>query len=654
MSLKGASLSRDARTLQLLMLAIDNLVNVSTIRIINGHWNLTVPLLRGFLRADRPCITRLRRLWLEGCSLDGVGLESAGMSALGLENLHMRLLKLEETLVEPDTIHVRSRQGPLNRALPDGAGGAYFSPSAWEEAPRSWPCQLPPEPTKASDMIKAIDDGIYMKLPQVCAFLAQKQFSQPLSYVDTSSTASSFMLSALQSSSTTLTSLSLDWILSQPSAVYHEDTVICHEPPVFPTLLLELARLRFPHLRSFGLSNAGKTRTFYPRDVYLLRPGRGQSDELLSFIEAHPKIESLAWRMDRFFSPVQPTSEVAARADAVIANLSRKLTHLRLESRMISSYDLLTDNVLESAKEPTKILRREFISGFAAHMTRLEQLEVEGPLPRDERREILRALGRCPLKAVVMLGKYCPIGNSWGLTGRRLMELDPRQSDLVEFLNEEQVVSVPELLPLPSASSGLNGFYRPSYGWQPGPPLLHALASCHASTITYLKFCGSDGSPILHSLSRDRNRLLEPLCHFHRLKRLVLSMYLSDYFEDARRDQEIIRYWLDRRNPSSMAIVGPDQGEEENPWGVLLREKFSPTAIANATAAMLGPVLSERAKSQPGGISLGVVFCMGDGAGDEFDLDMRLGPGDQVSDIVGPRERDDMDRMRQRLESREF
>lgn len=61
--------------------------------------------------------------------------------------------------------------------------------------------------------------------------------------------------------------------------------------------------------------------------------------------------------------------------------------------------------------------RRAFISEFASKMQTVEDLKIEGGIPRDERRETLRAMGACPLRKVVLIGVNSPAGNTWGLHG---------------------------------------------------------------------------------------------------------------------------------------------------------------------------------------------------------------------------------------------
>lgn len=61
--------------------------------------------------------------------------------------------------------------------------------------------------------------------------------------------------------------------------------------------------------------------------------------------------------------------------------------------------------------------RRAFISEFASKMQKVEDLKIEGGIPRDERRETLRAMGASPLRKVVLIGVNSPAGNTWGLHG---------------------------------------------------------------------------------------------------------------------------------------------------------------------------------------------------------------------------------------------
>lgn len=101
MYFNAENLSQDNRTHTLLWLALRNLVNVHTLRIIYGHYNLTRILLAAFLDPKRPQRVPLRKLWLESCCPSGFGTNytnfcSPGYST-GLESVHIRRLRAESS-----------------------------------------------------------------------------------------------------------------------------------------------------------------------------------------------------------------------------------------------------------------------------------------------------------------------------------------------------------------------------------------------------------------------------------------------------------------------------------------------------------------------------------------------------------------------------
>lgn len=50
----------------------------------------------------------------------------------------------------------------------------------------------------------------------------------------------------------------------------------------------------------------------------------------LEFIEAHPKLQSLAWPMSQFFSD-EPRADIALRVQNVVNKLGRTLVNLRVD-----------------------------------------------------------------------------------------------------------------------------------------------------------------------------------------------------------------------------------------------------------------------------------------------------------------------------------
>ena len=275
-------------------------------------------------------------------------------------------------------------------------------------------------------------------------------------------------------------------------------------------------------------------------------------------------------------------------------------------------------------------------------------------MPRDERRELVRAVHRCPLKKLVIIGVCCQLGNTWGPNGIDLAEpINPDEIDVLEG-EDKDMTWKHGLKPL--ESPGANFKFEANYGWPPGPPLLHTVASFHAATITELKFCGYKGAPVLFSPTPITKPLLAPLEHFHSLKTLIMSFWLTTRFEQAPRDAEVIAYWLNTRSPSSTALVRVvDEDEELEGWAKELRTKFAPDALAWRVTNFIGPYLSPVAKKRAGGVEVRASFCVGDWGG-IFDLDVSIvqSLGNKCVGFKGPREELEGERRRQKLGDRRW
>jgi hypothetical protein len=186
--------------------------------------------------------------------------------------------------------------------------------------------------------------------------------------------------------------------------------------------------LRFPHLRALQFRNAVVLETMHPQGLYLFDQaripfhddweanmvlGHNYKERLdlgcLKFMEYHTNLQCLAWPMDGFFSDQPLRSDIADRVEAVINNLGRTLLDLRVDMLYIGQGERQTDDFASSTRDR----RRRFISGFAARMTKVESVKIEGGIPRDERREVIRALHACPLKKIVMIGVCSAVGNTW-------------------------------------------------------------------------------------------------------------------------------------------------------------------------------------------------------------------------------------------------
>ncbi|KAJ4313566.1 hypothetical protein N0V94_006890 [Neodidymelliopsis sp. IMI 364377] len=650
-------------------LAIRNLVNVHTLRIVYGHWHLTSALISGLLDCQRSKNVPLRKLWLESCAFDIRDIQFLVPTATtGLESIRLRRLRVEP--LSPRNKH--------DMAFPDfklTRGGQYYQmhngAGTWVGTTVVFAREGLPDrllmPTSEELVQKGneYDNAIWAELPEVVEYIDDCPVDidsreppppmRPMQWL-------------FQFSQPTLTRLDLDWILwrQRDYDAYDESS----------SLFKDLATMRFPHLVALQMRNAVLSLTKLPDDVFLLE------DTFLSFLEAHPKIKCLAWPLDKFYNHTRPSVEVQSRCRTLVAHMAMVLTDLRLDTYYAGSGEPMTDDssTLEATQE--RIRRRRFIADFAPHMRRVRQIKLEGGIPRDEKREILRALHFCPLRKIVFIGVSFPVGNTWGHQGSRLKQLDQgHSSDFAYDLEEEDSDGMLQAYKRRHCVPP-NFAFEPEYGWIAEAPLLHTLALHHADTVEELKICGYNGCPILSYLTPDTTPLLAPLLQYHNLRHLVVSFWLLTYFEDAYRDAEIIQSWMDTRSPSSTALVivtPPRSPEREYPvdgalmpapnpvaprpqfnrWAVALKTRFTPSALAYRVASDIGPFLSPVAKARPGGIRVRASFCLGAReerrvANDIFDLDIRIGRDDAVLEFVGPREEGEKGRWWAKMEGRQW
>jgi hypothetical protein len=569
------------------------MTNVQTLRIVYGHYNLTTVLLSEFFKPDRqPSVTRL---WLESCSYAGMTIPVRG----GLESVCLRRLHMLD--VDPE--YTLSRCG-VTRSLLNGIGGIFKT--TVNLYPGDWRFRLPcPVSKQQLDEVtgrshRFLNDWTYRNVPEADAYYKKRSsYEQPSWGVRNES--SLLPIEILHYSSDTLKFLTLDWVSSIDSQrKWDYDGQIA--------FFVALSSLTFPNLRSFQLRNAATANTRLPKGIYLLHPtalrnfhGPGsrsamdQSLDLLGFMERHSKLQSLAWPMDRFFSYQRRVPAAAQmRSRGIIESLGRTLVALRVDSYYMNRGEAQSDESWETEARETRIRRRLFISEFAAYMTNLKHLKIEGGIPRDEKREIIRATGRCPLEKIVMIGTSFPIGNIWGAEGADLTAIDEGNQHFSGVLESEDkdTILASTRYELPEVSTSYR--FHAEYGWPPGPPLIHTIAMHHASTITELKFCGYNGSPVLHKPLPITAGLLHHLRHFHNLRTLIMSFWLLTFFDGDWRDGEIIDYWLNQRKSTSTALVtvypdppSPVAAPDDMPMG-LPEDEIDVEVSENADQGELG------------------------------------------------------------------
>jgi len=680
MHFNGENISQDNRTLKLLQLAIRNMVSVQTLRVIFGHYNITKGLLEGFLDPDRVRRIPLRKLWLESCSFLFAKIEirpSVDMS--GLESVRIRRLRAEDLSIPGSytmpRMTFRLSRGAHILSLHNGAGGLYHTTIEFDEHNPPSRLRLISR-NEMSIKAKAYDELTWNNLQEIGSFVEQAE----LSVTTREKCAPQLpLIHLLKISSSTLTSLNLDWILWRADS----ETASMDNQLVNNTII-QLSKLRFRNLRAFQVRNAVVETTRLPVGLYLLEPGDFVAPLFLDFLEAHPKIQCLAWPMDRFYSHSKPHINIRSRCSRLVAHLGQMLVDLRIDSYYNHHGEGFTDVGTYPSQKNARIRRRRFIAEFAPFMRKVKQIKMEGGIPRDEKREVLRALHHCPLQKIVLIGVSCPIGNTWGHQAEDLKEIDEGNHDFRGILEEEDKEAIWNTYnTTPLVPDDYE--FTPSYGWPPSPPLIHTIAAHHASTVTELKFCGYNGSPVLTNGTSITKPLLWPLRHFHNLRQLVISMWLFTYYDFEDRDEEIIASWVSARSPSSTALVvvtpagssrnsspspsppvaptiapqtpnphATSRQQDFNRWSVILKTQFSPSALAYRVAADIGPHLSPIAKEREGGVRVRASFCLGTSTGDIFDLDLRVGKDNALLEFVGPREEGEKNRWWDKLEGRRW
>lgn len=289
-------------------------------------------------------------------------------------------------------------------------------------------------------------------------------------------------------------------------------------------------------------------------------------------------------------------------------------------------------------------------------MKRVESVKIEGGMPSDERREVLRALHACRVEKIVLIGVSCPLGNAWGADGRDRGE--PVELEEERAFLEEEDSAVWALGCRAPVAPAWNSTYSPSYGWAGCAPMVHTIAAHHGASVREVKLCGYKGSPVLLSPTAITTPLLAGLKHLDKLQSLTLSVFLSTLFEGARRDNEILDYWLAGRDASSTSLVPiRDEEPEEGTWERELRTKYAPDALAWRVTSLIGPYLSEEAKRRSGGVQVRASFCLGDWGG-IFHVDVRIGKGSLNSDVClgfeGPRDELQAARRQEKLQDRRW
>jgi hypothetical protein len=363
------NLSQDPRLHILLRLAIQNLVNVHTLRIVYGHWKLTNALIAGLLDEGRPRRVPLRKLWLESCCFEKDALyaclpgKATGLESIRLRRLGSQILDTQQRQ-EMQFMEFKLSRGGQYYQMHNGAGSFVGSTVHFSEEglPDRWPR---PSVEELVAKGKTFDTAIWDELPGIreCIDALPSHMLAPTTRTIAPGPVN-VMAWLIQCSASTLTSLNLDWIhwrkKEGESGVDH-----CSNSSLF---LTSLSQLRFPHLRAFQIRNAVLPLTKLPDDVFLLE------DTFLEFMEAHPKIQCLGWPMDKVYSHVKPSIDVQSRSRKLVSHLAMMLTDLRMDTQYANHGEPLTDECRTTEETQERTRRRRFIAEFAPHMRKVEQV----------------------------------------------------------------------------------------------------------------------------------------------------------------------------------------------------------------------------------------------------------------------------------------
>jgi hypothetical protein len=396
-SFSGQSLSSDWRTIDLLRLAIRNMVNVHTLRLYFPHYNIGRVLLSDFFDRSRPCEAPVRRLWLENCDLFFDNLYMDSVNLTGLESIRIRRIQshYSPSGSTTESSHVCLARGGwiLNRL--DGAGSVY---QTWHHSPDAED-QSRPRLTQRSPFYKAVptqevdrckcpasviyDKHIYNGIPEASEVLEvhwkditslpslngdthvldedyEATFNNMFTYE--SNDVHLFRMLRL---SVELKHLNLDWFV----VPYHNRIILQERQASF---LGDLSVLRFKNLKSFQYRNAVSNDCCIPSNVWLLHPSELVNKlkvDFLSFMENHPRLICLGWPIDQFF-PEVIDFQYRERIQKVVLRLGILLETLRLDAQFRGSGE-------PQNGESRLPIRRHFIQNFAVHMKSVQTIKME-------------------------------------------------------------------------------------------------------------------------------------------------------------------------------------------------------------------------------------------------------------------------------------
>ena len=635
MSFSDATLSRDPRTLCLLQLAIQNLTNVHTLRIVLGHHNIVYGLILGFFCKDRPRKCPVRRLWLESSCLDGIELDQ--LDSKGLESFRYR---------RAATLHEaarRDRRYSMTRRNPESALTDIYSVRT------TLVKSADPASTFFADA-STWDDEIYQAFPETSTVLAHEQGtvysvanSLPRQLCVDSREPLKVIGRLLLDSGETLTSVTLDWLLGL--GVDHEE---------LSSIFSHLPNLHAIQFRNNLFDGEGGARRATESCLF--------SDPWLTTLARTNNIQCLAWRADSFL-PCHYTSTLLPDVTRqLIVRLGHTLKSLRIDSDSIHPGEPITELNNRGLTAQTR-QRRLFLEHVAPEMMALEVIKIEGRIPYDERYELMRALKHCPLRKVVIIGVCYP-----GSGGVVFDDYDVHMAVQINQFNLRNPLPTPafdldkygndfasEDEWAEACTSAATTKFTPVYGTLTGSkPIIDTIAIHHAPTVTELKLCGFRNAPILHSPHPKTSLIFRSLKRFHQLRYITTTVRMSTCYDGANYGDAICSYWLNTKPPPSMALALTDSTDSENEWLKILTTRFAPSVLAEKVADLIGPYLSPQALAKVPRVTVKALFLMikEETNAELWQLEVVVGTGCRVVGFRGPRGEHDKEMFREKMKNR--
>jgi hypothetical protein len=549
-SFKGRTLSHDPRLRGILRVAISHLVNVQTLIIMHGHFSITKELMRGFFHPSRKCQTPVGKLWVESSCLEEIW-NSVGQegSAAGLKSVRLRRMRITEELDWREWLDGLEMSRGGHRLVYRGIPAMSTSM-----------LRISSNATDRLEQAVEWDRAIYGRFPDIDDVLAKSAQGLPVPEPDYGSpwaSPVSVVRSLFTGSADTLTSLNLDWLEGLRTSL----------ETIFRDLPL------FPNLRAFQVRNAVTDETEIDTSIFLFQP----ESLFFHFIRNHQKIEYLAWPMRNFFPPSDGHLKDPQVAE-LISELGRRLKFLRIDSRL-TIHEARTDESVEHDRSLARISRRKLIEYFAPEMRSLEGLKIEGGVPKDEARELLRGLNCCPLRKLIVLGYDFPLKDWWDDSSG-----DPKSSGAVQTIQSLDIRK-----------------FIPKYGR--GPPLLEVIQWIYNDTIKELKFLGFHHVFYLNKPYPEAmfSLVFSPLTRFRMLRELTLAFSLQTEYQGVEMATDVAQFWIDsqRSEYGATASRHPADAKILTERNNHLREKFAPRKLAERVVEIVGNYLYICHKNQP-------------------------------------------------------